>query len=151
MLWVIGEGEKWGRHVLEIIVCYIIGLIAGSFIWAIYFGQALLGFALAFGGAILGLPTLLVTEAIFIGFNKSILRYLSLWCLGAPFIVVVLWVTLEWEILYSWRVRDIYWYLSLRDVWERGTLAFTCASISSTLFWYWNRSHAWPAPPHRVV
>src|SRR5262245_40524517 len=129
-----------GRHVLQIIVCYIVGLIVGSFIWATYFGQALMGFALALGGAILGLAILLVAVVIFISLNKSVLRNLLLWCLGVPFIVVLLWLILEWELFYSWRGHDIYWYLSLRNVWERAVLVSTCASISSSLFWFWNRA-----------
>jgi len=133
------------RHVLQIIVCYIVGLIAGSLIWATYFGQPGVGFVFAFGGAILGLPILLVAVLIFIILSERVLRNLSLWCLGAPFIVVLLWLILEWKLNYSLRGHDIYWYLSLRNVWERAGLVFTCASISSSLFWCWNRSHAAPS------
>src|SRR5262245_32726187 len=120
-----------GRHVLQIIVCYIVGIIAGGFIFATYLGQGLMGFALAFSGAILGLPLLLVAVVIFVSLKTIILRNLWLWCLGAPFIVVLLWQTiLEWGILNSSRGQDLYWYLSSRNFGDRAALAFTCASIS---------------------
>jgi hypothetical protein len=128
-----------GWNIVQIIVCYIVGLLAGTLIWASYFGAPGIGFVFAFAGAFVGLPILLVAVVIFVVLCKSVLRNLSLWCMSAPFIVVVLWLTLEWELNYSNRGHDIYWYLSLRNVWERAGLAFTCASISSTLFWYWNR------------
>jgi hypothetical protein len=56
----------------------------------------------------------------------------------------MVWLFVEWETNYSNRGFDLYWYLALRNVWERAVLAFVCASISSALFWYWNRGRVQP-------
>jgi ABC-type antimicrobial peptide transport system permease subunit len=127
------------RQILQIIACYIVGLIAGNLIFIPYTGPTAV--VLAFGGAFFALPILVLVMVVFALMRDGILRHLAIWCIVAPWLIVVIWLVVEWETDYSHRGHDIYWYFSLRNVWERAVLAFTCASISSALFWYWNRAH----------
>src|SRR5262249_42719065 len=114
------------RNVLQIIACYLVGLFAGTLIFAFYFGAPLIAVALTIGGAVLALPILLLVVLTFVLLRKWILRHLALWCIVAPVLVVVVWMWAEWRFNYSNRGNDLYWYLSLRNVWERAALALTC-------------------------
>jgi ABC-type antimicrobial peptide transport system permease subunit len=130
------------RHILQIIACYFVGLIVGNLIFILCTGS--LALVLAFGGTFFALPILVLVVVVFALMSDRILRYLAIWCIIAPWLVVVIWLAVEWETNYSHRGHDIYWYLSLRNVWERAVLAFTCASVSSALFWHWNRAQVRP-------
>jgi uncharacterized membrane protein YkvI len=133
------------RQILQIIACYIVGLIVGNLIFIPYTGPVAL--LLAFGGVFFAFPILVLVVVAFALMRDGILRHLAIWCIVTPFLVVMVWLVVEWETDYSHRGHDIYWYLSLRNVWERAVLAFTSASISSILFWYWNRTPMRPLPP----
>ena len=126
------------RQILQIIACYVMGLVAGNLIFMPYSG--LLALLLPFVGAIYALPFLILVVVMFALMRDRILRHLAIWCIVAPCLVVTIWLLVEWEMIYSHRGQDIYWYLSLRIVWERAALAFTCASASSAIFWRWNRT-----------
>jgi hypothetical protein len=128
------------KNVLQIIACYLVGLFAGNMIFALYFGGPLIGVVLTIGGAVLALPILVPVVLAFVLLRTWILRHLPLWCVVAPVLVVVVWMWAEWQFNYSTRGNDLYWYLSLRNVWERAVLALTCASIASFMFWYLNRA-----------
>jgi hypothetical protein len=130
------------RQLLQIVACYGIGLVAGNLLFFPYSG--VLAPILVVGGALLALPILILVIAVFALARKTILRHLALWCVIAPFLIAVIWLLLDWETSYSSRF-DLYRYLALRAVWERALLAFVCASISSALFWYWNRARLQPA------
>jgi hypothetical protein len=125
------------RNLLQIIACYLVGLVAGNIVFFPVVGP--LAIAFVFGGAVVAAPILILTMFIFAIGRNAILRNLGIWCAIAPFLLLVIWFSIEWSTNYSNRGHDIYWYLSLRNVWERGTLAFICSSISSALFWRWNR------------
>ena len=127
------------RQILQIIACYIVGLVVGNLIFIPYSGLPL-ALSLAFGGGFFSFPILVLVVAVFALMRGGILRHLAICCLVAPWLVVTIWLLMEWETDYSHRGHDIYWYLSLRSVWERAVLAFTCASVSSALFWHWNRA-----------
>jgi hypothetical protein len=124
------------EHVLQILVCYVVGMIVGNLVFVPFFGANAI-FTI-FGGAFLGLPELALTILIFISFRRSILRHLMPWCVVAPFLITAVWIAVEWSGNYSTRGHDIYWYLSLRGTWDRAALAFSSASFASALFWYWN-------------
>jgi ABC-type antimicrobial peptide transport system permease subunit len=128
---------RMGRQILQIIACYVIGLVVGNLAFLPYSG--VLAPILAVVGAFMAFPILALAMVVFALMRGSILRHLAVWCIAAPFLIVMVWLPIEWETFYSNRGHDLYWYLSLRNVWEAAVLAFTCASISSALFWYWNR------------
>jgi len=132
-----------GTQILGIIACYAVGLIAGNLILMPYYGPVTI--LLAVGGAVLALPILALVVLTFALLKNRILRNLSLWCVTAPFLITLTWLIIDWELDYSSRGQDIWWYLSLRSVRELAALAFRCSSISSALFWYWNR------PPRSAV
>jgi hypothetical protein len=132
------------RQILQIIACYIVGLIVGNLIFIPYTG--LVALILAFGGAFFALPILVLVLVVFVLMRDGILRHLAIWCMVAPWFVVVIWLIVEWESDFSHRGHDIYWYFSLRNVWERAVLAFICASISSALSWYWNHAEVLTSP-----
>ena len=131
-----------GKNILQIIACYFIGLIAGNFIFMLYAGPSVLSVAFTVGGAILALPILVLVILAFVILQQPILRNLSIWCSMAPFLIVFVWMAIEWKFNYSNRGQEIFWYLSLRNVWERAALAFVCAAIGCALFWRWNRPNA---------
>jgi hypothetical protein len=128
-------------HIFRIAICYIAGILAGSLILGSFSGLPGLGMALvfAFGGAIEGLPILFVAAVLFLVLNKSVMQNLTVWCLAVPLMTLVLYLALLWVLEYSNRGRDLYWFLSLQHVWVRATLASFFASLSSGLFWSWNR------------
>jgi hypothetical protein len=138
------EEAQMARQIFQIIACCFIGLVVGNLIFIPYTGP--LAPALILGGAFLALPVLLLVVVVFAVARKAILRHLAIWCAVAPCLVVMTWLFVEWETNYSNRGSDVYWYLALRNVWERAALAFICASISSALFWYWNRYRVRPVP-----
>jgi hypothetical protein len=129
------------KNVLQIVACYLVGLFVGTAISGAYFGGPfVLSLIVMMGGAVLALPILLLVVLMFVLLRKWILRHLALWCVVAPVLIVVVWMWAEWQFNYSNRGNDLYWYLSLRNVWERAVLALTCASIASFMFWYLNRT-----------
>jgi hypothetical protein len=126
------------KHLLQIVACYVIGIVIGNLVLVPLFGELVI--ALIPGGILLGLPILLVALLVFALMKNQILPRLLLWCLATPFLAVLVWLTLEWQFNYSNRGHDLSWYLSLRNVWERASLCFTCAGIGTAFFWYWNRN-----------
>jgi uncharacterized membrane protein YkvI len=123
-------------YLLQILACYIAGMIAGNLIFFPFYGMVV--FFTAIVGILAGLPELIITLLVFISLKPWIMRYLLFCCAVAPFLIVIAWLSFEW-MDFSQRGHDIYWYLSLRGTWDRATLAFACASFASALFWYWNR------------
>ena len=97
-----------GKHILQIIACYIVGIIAGNLIFMPYTGPLAIAFIIV--GAVLTLPILVLVLLTFAAMRNTVLRNLSLWCLSAPFFVILVWLALEWEFNYSNRGHDIYWY-----------------------------------------
>lgn len=126
-------------HATSLGIAYVLGLIAGtplalSFLTgnaAPTLSEGALIFAI--GGAVLAFPLLLMTLAIVWFARKSIEMHTRNWCLASPFIVVVAWLTLEWSTNYSNR-SDLFEYLSYRNVWERGLLAFLCSFFSALVY-----------------
>jgi hypothetical protein len=128
------------RQIFQIVACYFVGLAAGSLIVMPYAGRV--APVLGIGGVFFALPLLVLVVVVFAMLRDRILRHLTLWCLVAPWLVTAAWLVLEWETNYSHRGHDILWYLGLQNVWERAALAWICASVSSVLFWRWNRAGA---------
>jgi hypothetical protein len=122
------------KNIVQIVACYGVGMILGMLLWAGADGLAVVPVI-----ALLSLPLLGLTIAIFALLRRWILGNLLSYCVVAPFLVAVAWVAFEWHTNFSYRGRDLYWYLSLRGVWDRALIAFTCSAIASALFWCWNR------------
>lgn len=122
------------RNILQIAGSYVVGLILGMLLLAGVDGLAVVPVV-----ALLSLPILGLTIVIFVLLRRWILGNLLSCCVVAPFLVVVVWLAFEWQTNFSHRGRDLYWYLSLRGVWDGTLIAFTCSAIASALFWYWNR------------
>jgi hypothetical protein len=108
------------EHVLQILLCYIIGIIVGNLVFLPFLGPVVM-FTII-GGWFIGLLELFLTILIFALFRRSILRHLLPWCVAAPFLIATVWLAFEWNI-YSSRAPDISWFLSLRGVWDRTALA----------------------------
>jgi hypothetical protein len=125
------------RNLLQIVACYLLGLVAVTFLSVPYAG--VVAIAIPLGGILLTWPILILILFTFAVGRRAILRYLRSWCIAAPFATMLIWLYIEWSSNYSHRGHDIHWYLSLRNVWERAALVFICSSISAALFWYWNR------------
>jgi hypothetical protein len=125
------------RQILEIIACYVVGLVIGNLILLPYTGVLVLAFAI--GGALMSLPVMILVIIVFALMRGSLLRHLAVWCIAAPILVVMVWLTIEWQMNRSTWGQDLYWFLLIQNVWEQVVLLFTCASVSSALFWYWNR------------
>ena len=124
------------EHILGILLCYIVGIIIGNLVFVPFYGPVVI-FTII-GGWFIGIPLLVLTILIFLLFRRSILKHPLPWCVAAPFSIATVWLAFEWSI-YSSRAPDIYWFLSLRNVWEQTALAFSSASFASALFWYCNR------------
>ena len=125
------------KNLLQIVVCYALGLVGGIFLLIPIVGRLAVVFLIY--GAVLGLPILLIAVLVFILLRPVILRHLVAWCVMAPAVAVIAWMTIEWYTSYAFRGNNVYWYLSLRNVWERAGIVFLCASIGSAAFWHWNR------------
>jgi len=121
------------EHILGILLCYIVGIIIGNLVFVPFYGLVVI-FTIV-GGWFIGIPLLVLTILIFLLFRRSIVRHPLPWCVAAPFLIAALWLAFEWDI-YSSRAPDMYWFLSLRGVWERTALVFSSASFASALFWY---------------
>jgi hypothetical protein len=124
------------KHVLEILVCYVIGILISALVFSPYLEEMTI--VVPIGGVFLALPELAITIIIFLVFRRSILKHLLPWCIAAPFLITIVWLALEWTDDYSSRGYNVFEYLSLRNARERAALAFSSASFASALFWYWN-------------
>jgi hypothetical protein len=126
-------------HVLQILLCYVSGIVAGSLIFAPLYGPVVI--VLGVGGVFLGLPELVLVILVFVLFHRSILRHLLPWCLAAPFLITTAWLAIDWNVLLS-RAPNAYTYWASRGTWDRAALAFTSASFASALFWYFQSAAA---------
>lgn len=126
------------KNLCQILLCYVAGLLGGNLLF--FPLNPVLAPALFVGGLLAALPELVVVLTAFVLFREHIIRKLFYYCLGAPLLIVLIWLIVEWNTNYYSRGQSIEWYLSLRNVWERAILAFVCSSISSYLFWRWNRA-----------
>jgi hypothetical protein len=122
------------KNIGQIIGCYGVGMILSTLLWGGAGGLAVVPMV-----AFLSLPILGLTIVIFALLRRWILENLLSYCVVAPFLVAVAWLAFDWHTNFSYRGRDLAWYLSLRGVWDRASIAFTCSVIASALFWLWNR------------
>jgi hypothetical protein len=119
--------------VFLMLLCYLAGIVVGNLVFILYLGPVVI-FTIVVGW-LAGVPVLVVAILIFFLFRRSIVRHPLPWCVAAPFLIAALWLAFEWNI-YSSRAPDMYWFLSLRGVWDRTALVLSSASFASALFWY---------------
>jgi hypothetical protein len=124
--------QTFARDIANLVVCYLVGLFISSLIVSLWVGPA----AFLFGavGAAMAAPLLVVAVAVFRGFRDRIERHLLVWCALVPLMAAIVWLTMEWLLIYQFRGFGLFWFLSLKGVWERVGFALLSASISSALF-----------------
>lgn len=134
------ERDAMGWYILRLVLSYLAGLMLGGAAFGAYFGGLVLGvFIAVVGGLTYALPLLGIAISLLIAFFGSIQRRLLIWCLLAPIAVVPLWLVFEYQVAFMNRGMSFSHYLTLRHVWDRAILAFICATISSSIFYFWNR------------
>jgi hypothetical protein len=122
------------NHGRIVLISYILGLIIGNLL-AMPFLVGTRAIIFMIGGAVMALPLLLIVLLILSVLKGKVEANIRTWCLLAPVVVVISWLTLEFFTNYSNRM-NVFEYLSLRNVWERAFLGFLCSSVSATIYFY---------------
>jgi hypothetical protein len=116
-------------NILQIAGCTLLGLALGTGVILLVHPLIAVG-AMAMGFAV-ALPIMVAAVLVFAFLRPVVLRHLALWCAGAPFLALAIWL-----------VQGAYWGGGLIVMLSGAAVVFVCASISSGLFWYLNRDGA---------
>lgn len=112
---------------------YVFGILVGNVLFLPL--TSFLFFASVIGGFILGLPLLFVAFLTLIAFRRHIETHLFAWCVVAPIVVTVGWITFEQYAIFARQGLGFERYLAEPVASMRAALAFTCAAVASAKFY----------------
>lgn len=120
-------------HLTSLLIAYVVGLFVGNLLLA-PFVTGLGAFVFAAGGLIAALPILGLVALVLIFLRSSIENNLAAWCVLGAICVPAAWLVIEYLSSYAGRVSVIE-YASLKNVWERASIAASCALVSSIAYY----------------